>query len=340
MAEGQRSARLTSCTSAESIDPSYKPKVLKRSGQSIDSNEFDLYNQAKILVLYSGGTIGMKSHGGGKFPTLEARSLSLHVLLPLANGVAKVMFWVLSVYPQRHVTIQDPGPALPAVQGPTPHPYLYRAPSLTPSSVQGPATSTFKLVQIGPHCATPPPHPGGYLTLSISYSPPWIPYLYPLATLPPGYPTLWIPYTPRIPCPRYPTPRYLTPWYPTSGYPTPLYILSSWKGQGTRDPTPQKGSGTRDTLTPVDRGLTNICENITFPQLRWRSVEIGCHRRLVNTNTKRTILWVYCLILTFSFAVYSPEPNFLVPELKKLPMFHDPSFTLSPDHTEHPLVMP
>ena len=92
MAEGQRSARLTSCTSTESIDPSYKPKVLKRSGQSIDSNEFDLYNQAKILVLYSGGTIGMKSHGGGKFPTLEARSLSLHVLLPLANGVAKVMF--------------------------------------------------------------------------------------------------------------------------------------------------------------------------------------------------------------------------------------------------------
>ena len=40
------------------------------------------------------------------------------------------------------------------------------------------------------------------------------------------------------------------------------------------------------------------------------------------------------------FAVYSPEPNFLVPELKKLPMFHDPSFALSPDHTEHPLVMP
>ena len=66
MAEGQRSARLTSCTSTESIDPSYKPKVLKRSGQSIDSNEFDLHNQAKILVLYSGGTIGMKSHGGGK----------------------------------------------------------------------------------------------------------------------------------------------------------------------------------------------------------------------------------------------------------------------------------
>ena len=222
MAEGQRSARLTSCTSTESIDPSYKPKVLKRSGQSIDSNEFDLYNQAKILVLYSGGTIGMKSHGGGKFPTLEARSLSLHVLLPLANGVAKVMFWVLLVYPQGHVTIQDPGPALPAVQGPTPHLYLYRFPSLAPSSVRGPATSTFKLVQLGPHCAATPPHPftlgdtlpSRYPTLYPGYptSIPWLPY--PLDTLPhSGYPTPWIPY---------PTLTTLPPEYPTHpGYSTP-----------------------------------------------------------------------------------------------------------------------
>ena len=64
--DSARKPRLPSGTSTESIDPSYRPKLLKRSGLSIESNEFDLVNQAKILVLYCGGTIGMKSHGGGK----------------------------------------------------------------------------------------------------------------------------------------------------------------------------------------------------------------------------------------------------------------------------------
>lgn len=47
------------------IDPSYKHKLLKPSGTSIESTEWE-QNIAKILVLYSGGTIGMRSHGGGK----------------------------------------------------------------------------------------------------------------------------------------------------------------------------------------------------------------------------------------------------------------------------------
>ncbi|ELU00500.1 hypothetical protein CAPTEDRAFT_186427 [Capitella teleta] len=39
---------------------------------------------------------------------------------------------------------------------------------------------------------------------------------------------------------------------------------------------------------------------------------------------------------------YSPEPNFLVPELRKLPIFHDPSYAVhfSDDEKEQPLVMP
>ena len=49
------------------VDPSYKPKVLKVSGTSIGLNEYVEKNQAKILVLYSGGTIGMRSHHGGEY---------------------------------------------------------------------------------------------------------------------------------------------------------------------------------------------------------------------------------------------------------------------------------
>lgn len=42
------------------------------------------------------------------------------------------------------------------------------------------------------------------------------------------------------------------------------------------------------------------------------------------------------------FSVYVPEPNYLVPELKKLPIFHDPGYAvqLSFDETSQPLVMP
>ena len=75
----------------------------------------------------------------------------------------------------------------------------------------------------------------------LRYPTTWVPY--PLDTLPPGYPTHWIPY---------PIPQ---------------------KGHGTRD-TPQKGPGTSDTLLPVDR-MTHSCENMTFPQLLWRSVNIS-----------------------------------------------------------------
>ena len=53
----------------EPLDPSYTPKVLKTSGNSIVKRiEFEHEtNSAKILVLYCGGTIGMRSYGGGKF---------------------------------------------------------------------------------------------------------------------------------------------------------------------------------------------------------------------------------------------------------------------------------
>ena len=114
----------------------------------------------------------------------------------------------------------------------------------------------------------------------------------------------WIPY----PLPGYPTPSLDTlppPWipYPLPGYPTPS-LDTPQKGHGTTDtltpertrhhgyPTPsldtrQKGHETRDTITlertrhqgyptpppPPPCGQTNTSENISFPQLLWRSVK-------------------------------------------------------------------
>ena len=39
-----------------------------------------------------------------------------------------------------------------------------------------------------------------------------------------------------------------------------------------RYPTPWREHGTRDTLNPPVNRLTDACENIIFPQLRWRAV--------------------------------------------------------------------
>lgn len=46
-------------------DPSYRHKKLNKSGSIIESQDYEL-NYAKILVLYTGGTIGMRSHSGGE----------------------------------------------------------------------------------------------------------------------------------------------------------------------------------------------------------------------------------------------------------------------------------
>ena len=45
----------------------------------------------------------------------------------------------------------------------------------------------------------------------------------------------------------------------------------------------------------------------------------------------------------FIFAVYIPEPNYLVEELRKLPIFHDPTYTVGhqvANEMDTPLVMP
>ena len=57
----------------EPLDPSYTPKLLKTTGNSIVKNtEFECESHsAKILVLYCGGTIGMRSYGGGKCTALN-----------------------------------------------------------------------------------------------------------------------------------------------------------------------------------------------------------------------------------------------------------------------------
>lgn len=50
------------------LDPSFVPKTLKGRGslQHFESSEEEEAVRSKVLVLYSGGTIGMRSHDGGK----------------------------------------------------------------------------------------------------------------------------------------------------------------------------------------------------------------------------------------------------------------------------------
>ena len=61
------------------MDPSYTPKVLKRcvSGQTMASmtSSGEVEPVSKIAVLYTGGTIGMKSHGGGRSTSRTAANV-------------------------------------------------------------------------------------------------------------------------------------------------------------------------------------------------------------------------------------------------------------------------
>ena len=61
------------------------------------------------------------------------------------------------------------------------------------------------------------------------------------------------------------------PRYPSPGYPTPPP-----KGHGTRDTTPPRKDLVSGIPYHPDR-VTDNCENINFPQLRWRSVKIYLH---------------------------------------------------------------
>ena len=61
-----------------------------------------------------------------------------------------------------------------------------------------------------------------------------------------------------------------TPWiYPPPGHPHPRIHLR--QSGHTQSPS-WKGSGIRNTHPPPEQ--THTCENITFPQLRWRVVTI------------------------------------------------------------------
>ena len=91
------------------------------------------------------------------------------------------------------------------------------------------------------------------------------------------WPPLWVVYT--LPF-RYPTPLgipYPLPViaYPLDTLPPPPNTLTPWRGPGTRDTLFSRRdlAPDRGTLPSVDR-MTFTSENITFPQLRWRSVNI------------------------------------------------------------------
>ena len=70
------------------------------------------------------------------------------------------------------------------------------------------------------------------------------------------------------------------PWYTFPGYTYPLgtYPLDTYppqKGPGTRDTYPPEGTWDQRYISPGrDLEQTDICENITFPQRRWRAVKI------------------------------------------------------------------
>ena len=82
------------------VDPSYKPKVLKLQGTSIDADEFSVKSKArakdyaKVLVLYTGGTIGMKSIDGGKQKIKNINRLlriAYHTQIPTLKDMYKMI---------------------------------------------------------------------------------------------------------------------------------------------------------------------------------------------------------------------------------------------------------
>ena len=83
-----------------------------------------------------------------------------------------------------------------------------------------------------------------------------------LSTHPPGVPCLgWVGTHP--------------PWAypPTDTYSSPLWHTP--KGPGKRDFRPPRNDIGPEIPLPMDR-MTDTCENITFPQLRWRAVTRRC----------------------------------------------------------------
>ena len=78
--------------------------------------------------------------------------------------------------------------------------------------------------------------------------------------IPPGMPTYLV---------------YLPPVIPTLWVPTPLDTYPPQKGPGTRDTYPPEGTWDQRYIFPGrDLEQTDISENITFPQRRWRAVKI------------------------------------------------------------------
>ena len=70
LAQAGKRLSVDSCLMGPPMDPSYQPKILRQcssSAKTLDDldQEYEPNPFSKILVLYTGGTIGMKSKGGG-----------------------------------------------------------------------------------------------------------------------------------------------------------------------------------------------------------------------------------------------------------------------------------
>lgn len=60
------------------MDPSYLPKVLRKLGDGVEkrSTSYLKNDESKVMVIYSGGTIGMvRDEDGGKYPVCIAERL-------------------------------------------------------------------------------------------------------------------------------------------------------------------------------------------------------------------------------------------------------------------------
>ena len=81
---GTERARYDSVNDADChVDPYYQKKLLRSDSGKIaaDVEEFDAEKESRILVLYTGGTIGMRSLDGGKLTAYSIVLLSFYVTL-------------------------------------------------------------------------------------------------------------------------------------------------------------------------------------------------------------------------------------------------------------------
>ena len=132
----------------------------------------------------------------------------------------------------------------------------------------------------------------------------WIPY--PLDTLPPGYPTPIYTILLDILPHRYPTPWTLNPQVILPTAPPPM----TWY-QGYPNLLPQKGNGSRDTLSPLkDMGPVTWDQRYPTPPVDRRMLVKTCH--LINQRQNVSIVNTKGPTSSFHHILLHPLPPLLL----------------------------